>query len=111
MKLSEIANMVKSIGLPYAYHHFPEGTGQDTPFVCFYYPQSLDLYADNINYQRINQLTVELYTDNKDFDNEQNVEAALTAAGLVWSKEEFYIDEERMYLSSYTTEVLIDGEQ
>lgn len=108
MTYQQIATMIAGIGLPYAYHHFPDGSGQDTPFVCFYYPQSNDLIADNTNYQRINQMTVELYTDNKDFALEKQVETALTGAGLVWSKEEFYIDEERMYLASYLTEVLID---
>lgn len=108
MTLQEIAAMVESIGLPYAYHHFPDGSGQMPPFVCFYYPQSDDFIADDTNYKRINQMTVELYTDNKDFALEQRVEAALNSAGLVWSKEEFYIDEERMYLASYLTEVIIN---
>lgn len=108
MTYTQIATMVGGIGLPFAYHHFPDGTGQDTPFICFYYPQSDDMLADNTNYQRINQLTVELYTDNKDFALEKQVETALNEAGLVWSKEEFYIDEERMYLASYITEVIID---
>ena len=108
MTYQEIATMVAGVGLPYAYHHFPENTGQDTPFVCFFYPRSDDFVADDTNYQRINQLTVELYTDNKDFALEQRVEAALNGAGLIWSKEEFYIDEERMFLASYITEVLIN---
>ena len=108
MTLQEIAAMVESIGLSYAYHHFPDGSGQMPPFVCFYYPRSDDFIADDTNYKRINQLTVELYTDNKDFALEQRVEAVLNSAGLVWSKEEFYIDEERMYLASYMTEVLIN---
>ena len=108
MTYNEIATMVSSVGLPYAYHHFPDGTGQQPPFICFFYPQSDDFVADNTNYQRINRLTVELYTDNKDFSLEQQVEAALNASGLVWSKEEFYIDEERMYLASYLTEVIIN---
>ena len=108
MTYQEIATMVAGVGLPYAYHHFPENIGQDTPFVCFFYPRSDDFVADDTNYQRINQLTVELYTDNKDFALEQRVEAALNGAGLIWSKEEFYIDEERMFLASYITEVLIN---
>lgn len=108
MTYKQIADMVATVGVPYAYHHFPENTGQDTPFICFFYPRSNDFVADDTNYQRINQLTVELYTDNKDFLLEQQVETALNSAGLVWSKEDFYIDEERMYLTSYITEVIID---
>ena len=108
MTYKQIADMVAGVGVPYAYHHFPEHTGQMPPFICFYFPNNEDLIADNCNYSRINALTVELYTDNKDFALEQAVEAAFSGAGLVWKKEEFYINEERMYLESYDTEVLID---
>lgn len=108
MTYNEIATMVASVGLPYAYHHFPDNSGQQPPFICFFYPQSDDFKADNTNYQRINRLTVELYTDNKNFSLEKQVEDALNGAGLVWSKDEFYIDEERMYLASYLTEVIIN---
>ena len=108
MTYQQIAAIVGSVGLPYAYHHFPEGTGQDTPFICFFYPQNNDMLADDTNYCRINALTVQLYTDNKDFALEKQVETALTGAGLVWSKEEDYIAEERMFLASYLMEVLID---
>ena len=56
MTLREINNMIESIGVPYAYYQFPEGTEQQTPFICFYYPANDDLIADNANYQKINQL-------------------------------------------------------
>ena len=69
MTYKEIATMVRSIGLPYAYHQFPEGTEQKPPFICFFFSNSNDLYADGENYQRIDTLNVELYTREKDFDN------------------------------------------
>lgn len=110
MTYAEIATMVESVGLPFAYHHFPDKSGQQPPFICFFYPQSADMLADGTNYKRINSLTVELYTDNKDFALEKQVETVLNGSGLVWQKDEFYIDEERMYLESYMTEVLIEDE-
>ena len=102
--------MVAGIGVPYAYYQFPEGTGQDCPFICFYFTESNDLAADNTNYQRIRQLVVELYTDNKDFALEDAVEAALNGSGLVYSRLESYIDTERMYMVAFTTEVIITEE-
>lgn len=110
MKLSEIANMIKGIGVPYAYHHFPENTGQAPPFICFYYPESRDFVADDSNYRKINALTIELYTDNKDFALEEKVEEMLISNDLVYQRTEYYIDSERMYQITYTTEVLIDAE-
>ena len=109
MKYSDVKTMIDGIGLPAAYYQFPEGTGQAPPFICFFYPQSDDLYADNKNYQSITQLVVELYTDTKDIDRELAVEAKLTAAGLSWAKASEYIGDERMYVTVYTMEVVING--
>ena len=69
MTYKEVSTMVKSIGLPYAYYQFPEGTAEAPPFICFYWSEDNDLKADNINYQKIERLNIELYTDNKDFWN------------------------------------------
>lgn len=109
MTYEQVATMVSSIGVPYAYYQFPEGTAQPTPFVCFYFEGSNDLGADNTNFQRIRPLTIELYTDNKDFALEATVESVLNSAGLVYSREEAWIDSERMNMVSYTTSVVITG--
>ena len=82
MTLLEINTMVASFGLPYAYHHFTEKTAQEPPFIVFFYPSINDLYADGINYQRISELDIELYTSNKDFAKEEMIESALTNAGF-----------------------------
>jgi len=110
MKYSEVKTLVESFGLPASYYQFPDGTVQAPPFVCFFYPQSDDLYADNSNYQSITQLVIELYTDAKDIDLELAVEAKLRQAGLSWSKECEYLGDEKMHETIYTMEVLINGE-
>ena len=110
MTREEIATMIAGIGLPYAYDHFDEADGahpQGPPFICFLYPNSDDFMADNINYARVTALRVELYTDEPDFSLEGAVEAALTAQELPFAKAQEYIDGERMYLTSYDTEVLL----
>ena len=53
MTSKEIAQMVKEIGLPYAYYQFPNDTEQPTPFVCFYIENNDDMYADDKNYTNI----------------------------------------------------------
>jgi len=109
MTHEEIATMVSSIGLPFAYYQFPEGTGQAPPFVVFFFTNTDDLYADDKNYQRIATLNIELYTSEKDFDKEASVETILTNNGLTYYKEENYIDSEKMYQIAYETEVIING--
>ena len=110
MTYKEIATMVESTGLPYAYYQFPNGTDQACPFICFFLDSSNDFAADNINYQKIRRLNIELYTDNKDFTLEQTVETVLNSNGLVYYREETYLDSERMYMVSYETEIVITEE-
>lgn len=107
MTTKEISRMIADIGIPYAYYQFSEATAKPPPFICFYYPNSADFMADNINYAKINALTIELYTDEKDFDLEKQVEDTLTAHGLPYYREETYIDSERMYMVIFNTEVYI----
>ena len=109
MTYQEIAEMIASINLPYAYVHFSEDTAKAPPFICFYYDGDDDFKADNTNYQKIRPLTIELYTDNKDFVSEALVEATLNANGLVYTRSETYISTEKMYMVTFQTEVIING--
>lgn len=107
MTYQSIATMLNSVGIPTAYHHFDEGSGQEPPFICFFYESSADMYADDSNYQKIENLVVELYTDNKNFALEQRLESVLRDAGLTWSRDETYISTERMYEVVYNIVVII----
>lgn len=107
MTYRQVAEMVASIGVPYAYYQFPNNSGIAPPFVCVYFDSSNDFAADNTNYQRIRPLSLELYTDNKDFTLEQTVENVLNQNGLVYSREETYLDSERMYMVTFMTEIII----
>lgn len=110
MTNAEIAQMIASVGLPYAYDHFTKKESPGgPPFICFLYPSSDNFAADGVVYQSISALTVELYTNEKSFEHEAAVEAALTAAGLFFDKSETWIESERMYEVIYSTEVVITG--
>lgn len=110
MTHSEVAAMIASVGLPYAYYQFPDNTEQQPPFICFYYQNNNDFIADNTNFQKIEHLVIELYTDNKDFALEQTLEGVLTSAGIVYSRDETYIDSERMQEVVYESDVVITEE-
>lgn len=109
MTRAEIATMIAGVGLPYAYDHFKadESPG-GPPFICFMYTDDDDFLADDTNYQRITGLTVEMYTDEPDFTLEAAVESALTGAGLVYARSgPEYIQNERMYQTTYETSVVL----
>lgn len=107
MTYQEISSMIQGIGVPYAYYQFDDNTQQEPPFICFYYSGDNDVKADDSNYQKVENLVIEVYTKNKDFGIEAQVESALHSAGLVWSRNEVYVDSEKLYQNVYECDVLI----
>ena len=107
MTLLEVAQMVASIGLPYRYSHFSE-TPQP-PYVVFYYPSETDPHADNSNYINKRQLFIELFTKTKDPTAESAVETVLKNAGLSWYKQTDFLNDEKLYQTTYEMEVIING--
>ena len=66
MTYKEVADLLITTGLPVTYLMWPEKEAPDLPYICYYYPNSNDEPADNINWAHITALNVELYTQNKD---------------------------------------------
>jgi hypothetical protein len=107
MTFKQVAKMIRDIGLPYSYYQFDNGTAVPPPFICYFYEGGNDVLADNSNYQKVETLVIELYTDAKDFAHEAAIESALNGAGLVYSREETFIDSEKMYEIIFTCGVVI----
>lgn len=111
MTYKQVATMISELGLPYAYNQFPDGTDLEPPFICFLYTNtSNDMMADNVNYQEIRPLAIELYTDNKDFALEAAVEAKLIENELPFIRQETYLDSEKMFMVVYTTQIVVEKE-
>lgn len=110
MTTKEVSDMIKSVGVPYAYYQFDEDTAEPPPFICFYYPASANFKADDIIYVRGSRLNIELYTREKDFDLESAVETVLTKNGLVYESTETFIESEKLHLKSYYTEITLTEE-
>lgn len=107
MTRKEIKTMLGTVDVDTAYYQFDESTGQQPPFICFYYSNSRDFMADNINYQKIDHLVVELYTKEKDLTLETKLENAFAANGLTWVRYEQYLDDQRMMVQVYDLDVVI----
>lgn len=110
-KRSDIAILIESLGYPFAYFQFTEDTAQPPPFICFFYSSDDSVHADDLNYAKIEQLNIEFYSAIKDFEAEEAIESALSANGFSYYKEQTYIETEKIYMTSYEMEVLINGEQ
>ena len=108
MTIEAINKMVEEIGLPFDYYQFPEGTGQDPPFIVWFLSEDNDFHADNNNFCDIETLNIELYSSSKDFDLEAQVESVLKEHDMSYHKESAEIDSEKIWQTSWEMEVLIN---
>lgn len=110
MQLQQIDPMIRQIAgsLPVAYYAFPK-PGQAPPYLVYYSPGRSDFYADDLNYQGILDLNIELYTKTKNYSLEATIEANMKAAGLAYSKTESFIDSDGVFMITYMTEVIINA--
>lgn len=109
MRNTDVVTMLTQTGLPFTYYLFPVGKAPNLPYMVFFYSRSNNFPADDSVYQRIDTLNIELYTKNKSFTVEENVEAILNDWGFVWEKSETYLNSEEMYEVIYEMEIVIDG--
>lgn len=105
MTHQEVMTMLAEMNLPYAYDHFIEGESPDPPFLVFLYPGSNHFAADGKVYFKVNRLNIELYTDKKDVELEETVEAVLDRHGIFYGKSEVWIESENLYEVLYQMEV------
>lgn len=105
MTHQEVLKMMDEMKLPYAYHHFVEGESPEPPFLVFLYPNSDNFAADGMVYFKENRLNIELYTDLKDVELEETVEAVLDKHGIFYEKSEVWIESENLYEVLYQMEV------
>ena len=108
--MDRLLSILNNIGVPYAYDHFAEGEAPAPPFLCYLLPGSDNFSADGKVYRKFTEVRLELYTDLKDLEAEQNVEDVLDAAGIFYNKSETWIDSEKLYEVLYAFEMPTDGE-
>ena len=104
MSLKELYNLLTSITgftAKVCYRAFPEGAAPALPYIVYYVEQSDNFMADGKVYLQKNEVTIELYSQDKDVTSESALEAVLDANCIPWNKYEDYIDSEHMYMISY----------
>lgn len=105
MSPKEVLKRMEETGLPFAYDHFVEGEVPEPPFLVCLYPSADNFAADGIAYFKINQLDIELYTDLKQPELEEAIEAVLLKHGIFYGKSEVWIESEKLYEVLYEMEV------
>lgn len=103
--MDKLLEIIKAMGIPFAYDHFAEGEAVDPPFICYLLPDSDNFAADGKVYFKANEVHIELYTDTKDLSVEQQVEAVLDEHGIYYDRSEVWIESEKLYEVLYTFEM------
>lgn len=102
MTLSELKTALEGVNSnafkdKVAYRAFPVGAAPALPFICFMETDTENFLADSIVYHRIQNVDIELYSENKDTAIEAAIESMFAQNLLVWEKTaENYIDSEDM---------------
>ena len=102
--MDELMEIMKETGLPFAYDHFAEGESPDPPFITFLLPGSNNFAADGRVYKKINEVHIELYTDEKNPETEALVEDVLDEHEIFYEKTEVWIESEKLYEILYSFE-------
>ena len=105
MTHEELMAVLTETELPIAYDHFAEGESPNPPFICFLYPSSDNFSADGQVYVKISEIHVELYTDEKNPQTEEKLEAVFDRYGIFYEKTEVWIESETLYEVLYSFEM------
>ena len=84
------------------YYEWPINEAPALPFVCWFSQTEYTFAADNVAYYTRPRFSVELYTKQRDPATEALFEAAFTNAGLYYTKETEYLDDERCQVTVFS---------
>ena len=108
--LQAIKDALAGLGIAYTYRVFVDDQPA-TPFLVYYVDSERGLHGSDIPIACIGGLTIELYTNNKDSALEARLEAALLSLGLLYDKDELWLENERAYEIVYSTEFWLTKEE
>lgn len=98
----DIKNALETVGIPVAYRQFiplKDKPVPNPPFMVYIISPEDASGADGKNFLVKRHISVELYTDAKDTELEQKVEAVLNSTE--WTKDEDYIESEALYMVAW----------
>ena len=105
MTLTDLKNTLSSISTfqtKVTYRAWPVGKAPKLPFICYLATDTQNFDADNRVYHVLQEVAVELYTAKKDPVSESLVEDKFAEVGIVWDKDETYLDDEDCYEIIYS---------
>ena len=99
MDEAALFTLLKSTGLPVAYHHFV--SSPQPPYIVYLFAYSSNFGADNKVHSQADNYQVELYTTIKDPASEKLIEDLFDANDIYWDKTETFIESKGLYQVLY----------
>lgn len=103
MSRSDAAAILRKSGMPVVFHEWPDGIDPQFPCIRYIDEGREDFIADGHIYFKRTRYSATLVSERKDDASEQALEAALEAAGVVYSKgETVHVSSEQLFQVEYT---------
>lgn len=102
MKAKDVYTMLKTLKIPVAYDHFESNKNITPPFIVFRETDVDTFKADGISYYRDYNYEIELITEKKDTDLQEELETLLTTNKLPYDlQSELWDNNEKIYHNIY----------
>ncbi|MGS0745559.1 hypothetical protein ACU70A_06350 [Syntrophomonas erecta subsp. sporosyntropha] len=99
MDEAKLLALLKTTGLPVAYHHFT--SPPSPPYIVYLFSYNSNFGADNKVYDAKKNFQVELYTTKKDLASEKLIEDTFDANDIYYEKTETHIESEGLFQVLY----------
>ena len=86
LKNSDLFKILEELNIPVAYHYFKDPP--DLPYLVFFQSGSNNVHADNRVFVKDCDHTIELYSQEKDFELEEKLEELMDQHEICWEKSE-----------------------
>jgi len=109
MKLVDLVVLLNSLNIPVAFSHFKSTSispAPNPPYITYTTPNDDGFQADNKNYHLMTDVDIELYTDKKDLQIEQQIEQLLNDNDLPFDSYQVYIDSEEVFQKTYEVRLI-----
>lgn len=106
-RLQNLFAALKATGYPVAFNHFDtKSPPESTTYICYLTEGNDAILADDTMYYIKIPVRIELYSKNPNFKAQVAVEEQLQNLHLIYSKDEIWIEKEKMYMIIYETELI-----
>lgn len=106
-RLQNLYAALTATGFPVAFHHFDtKAPPKSVPYICYMTEGDDSILADDTMYHTKIPVRIELYSKKPDFEAQAAVAEQLKKLGLIYSKDQGFIEKEQIYMTVYESELI-----